>query len=78
MRKKNPRRGDSADRIWLRHGLLDEPEVRAIVFHHGVACRFSLVHMDDGLSRMRCNEDPGWLEVFASRDSLMEYTTTPG
>ncbi len=68
---------NNPDRIWLHLGPLDEPEVMPIEFHYGVESQFSWVHFDDGVSRRRCDEDPGWVEVFGSGDSRVEQTNTP-
>ena len=37
-----------------------------IKFHYGVESQFSWVHFDDGVRRTRCDEDPGWVEVFGA------------
>ena len=57
---------DKPDKIWVHLGLLDEPEVMPIEFHYGIESQFSWVHFDDGVRRIRCDEDPGWVEVFGA------------
>ena len=57
------------DMVWVHIGTLDEPEVAPINDHYGVESQLSWVHFDDGLPRVRCDEDPKLAAAFAAAET---------
>jgi hypothetical protein len=51
--------------MWVHIGTLDDPEIAPIEMHTGVESQLSWVYFDDGLSRVRCDEDPDLAAAFA-------------
>jgi hypothetical protein len=52
--------------VWVHIGTLDNPEIATIEDHYGVESQLSWVHFDDGLPRVRCDEDPDLVAAFAA------------
>ena len=57
------------DMVWVHIGTLDNPEAVSIDFHYGVESQLSWVHFDDGLPRVRCDEDPELAAAFAAAET---------
>jgi len=55
--------------VWVHIGTLDDPEIAPIEDHYGVESQLSWVKFDDGLPRVRCDEDPELAAAFASSEA---------
>ena len=60
------------DMVWIQLGTLDHPESVAIKWHSGIESQLPWAHIDDGLPRNRCDEDPGLAEAFAAAEARDE------
>ena len=60
------------DMVWIQLGTLDRPEEVAINWHSGVESQLPWAHIDDGLPRNRCDEDPGLAAAFAAAEANEE------
>ena len=47
------------DMVWIQLGTLDRPEAVSLNWHSGIESQLPWAHIDDGLPRNRCDEDPG-------------------
>ncbi len=54
------------DMVWVHIGTLDDPEIVTIEDHYGVESQLSWARFDDGLPRVRCDEDPGLAAAIAA------------
>lgn len=57
------------DNVWVHIGTLDDPEIVPIEDHYGVESQLSWVQFDDGLPRVRCDEDPDLAAAFAAAEA---------
>ncbi len=57
------------DMVWVHIGTLDDPEAAPIEDHYGVESQLSWVHFDDGLPRVRCDEDRELQAAFAELET---------
>jgi len=60
------------DMVWVHIGTLDDPEIAPIEDHYGVESQLSWVKFDDGLPRVRCDEDPVLVAAFAAAQASTE------
>jgi len=58
--------------VWVHIGTLDDPECVTIEDHYGVESQLSWVHFDDGLPRVRCDEDSDLAAAFAAAQAKVE------
>lgn len=60
------------DMVWVHIGTLDDPEAAPIETHYGVESQLSWVQFDDGLPRVRCDEDLDLAAAFAAAQAKVE------
>jgi hypothetical protein len=54
------------DMVWIQLGTLDHPEIVPVKWHSGVESQLPWANIDDGLPRIRCDEEPGLAKAFAA------------